>query len=115
MHEQYILQPTKNSPGTGYSSSQRQRMAEWSGNTGAAGSMEWCTNQSMLILMFIIICAPLLFYTEKKPRKKVVSTKAKKVAAEKKTKKKKGLFYNKYLNKELPDYKETYWRMWFSW
>ncbi len=40
MHEQYILQPTESSPGTGNSSNQRLRMAERSGSTRAAGSMQ---------------------------------------------------------------------------
>ncbi len=39
MREQYILQPTESSPGTGNSSPQRQRMSAWSGDTWAAGSM----------------------------------------------------------------------------
>ncbi len=39
MREQYILQPTESSPGTGNSSPQRQRMAAWSGDTQAAGGM----------------------------------------------------------------------------
>ncbi len=39
MREQYILHPTESSPGTGNSSPQRQRMAERSGDTRAAGSM----------------------------------------------------------------------------
>ncbi len=39
MREQYILQPTESSPATGNSSSQRQRMTAWSGDTWAAGSI----------------------------------------------------------------------------
>ncbi len=39
MHEQYILQPTESSPGTGNSSPQRKRMAEWHANTRAVGNM----------------------------------------------------------------------------
>ncbi len=39
MHEQYILQPTKSSPGTRHSGPQRQGMAVWSGDTAAAVSM----------------------------------------------------------------------------
>ncbi len=39
MCEQYILQPTESSPRTENSSPQRQRMAEWSGDTPVAGTM----------------------------------------------------------------------------
>ncbi len=42
MYEQYVLQPTESSAGTGISSHQRQRMAEWSGDTRAACSMRFC-------------------------------------------------------------------------
>ncbi len=38
MHEQYIMQPTESSTGSGNFSPKRQRIAEWSGNTWAAGS-----------------------------------------------------------------------------
>ncbi len=48
MCEQYILQPTESSPGTGNSSSQTQRMAEWSGNTQAAGSMIFLPKKSKI-------------------------------------------------------------------
>ncbi len=40
MRERYILQPTENSAGTRNSSPQRQRMAAWTGDTKAAGSMK---------------------------------------------------------------------------
>ncbi len=44
MREQYILQPTESSPGTGNTSPQRQRMAVWSGNIQVAGSLQDCHN-----------------------------------------------------------------------
>ncbi len=39
MCEQYILQPTESSPGTGNPGPQRQRMTAWSCDTRTAGRM----------------------------------------------------------------------------
>ncbi len=39
MREQYYLQPTESSPGTRNPGPERQRMATWSGDTQASGSM----------------------------------------------------------------------------
>ncbi len=52
MREQYILQPTKNSPETRNSSTQMQRMVACSGNTQAAGSM---FDHYIYWLLFILI------------------------------------------------------------
>ncbi len=60
MREQYILQPTESSTGTRNSSPQMQRMAEWSGNTRAAGSMvpkypDWST-LTYLNVTYLNVC-----------------------------------------------------------
>ncbi len=54
MHEQYILQPTKSSSGTGNSSTQRQRIAEWSADT-----VQICLDVALKQAIFVTFVQPM--------------------------------------------------------
>ncbi len=72
MREQYILQPTESSSGTGNPGPLRQRMTAWSGDTRAASSMIQDLSNPFILIYYLstwLSNNPLILIYIKRPQK----------------------------------------------